>query len=69
MEVLAFMIVVGLIALVLTQNFGEEETLPKVQQPAQQQPVQFAKVTEATENATEFPDGTIVSVRNVRQWH
>jgi hypothetical protein len=29
----------------------------------------FSKIVEATENATELPDGTVLSVRKVRQWH
>lgn len=68
MEVLAILMVFVLVGYVLTMDIGPDEAQPKVQQPASQ-PQTFAKVVEATENATEFPDGTIVSVRNVRQWH
>lgn len=45
-----------------------DEAYNRVMYPAQRAEPVFTKVVEATENATELPNGTVLSIRRVRQW-
>ena len=69
MEALALLLLAGMVFYILTFNFGEETIPPKQPEPARVMPSTFEKVVEATEEARELPDGTVLTVRKVRQWH
>jgi hypothetical protein len=65
MEALSVIFIMGIMAIILFLPMDESDAAT----PSQQQMKSAPKVVEATEDATEYPDGTVISVRKVRQWH
>lgn len=75
MEIIVVLFAAVMVVFILVVPLvNREEPMPIKEQPKKLAPVvrptapQYTKAVEATEKSTEFPDGTIVTVRNVRQW-